>query len=163
MTYRFGPYLLDTVSQRLFRGSCARSIPGKLFEALVLLLEADGSLVTKECFFESLWPPGRGSGGNLAQHIFMLRGFLAEEPDRPMIVTVPRKGYRLAVPVENKGGALTMKGTCEACNAVLEPAGEAYICSYECTFCRQCADERDRRCPNCGGELVARPRRFSES
>jgi hypothetical protein len=32
------------------------------------------------------------------------------------------------------------------------------ICSFECTFCRHCADAVLRgRCPNCGGELVRRP------
>jgi hypothetical protein len=37
------------------------------------------------------------------------------------------------------------------------------ICSFECTFCRKCAEEiLHRRCPNCGGELVPRPRRPAE-
>ena len=32
------------------------------------------------------------------------------------------------------------------------------ICSFECTFCRDCVDTRlGGRCPNCGGNLVARP------
>jgi DNA-binding winged helix-turn-helix (wHTH) protein len=160
MTYRFGPYLLDSISQRLHRGAQAKPVPGKLFEILVMLLHADGGVVTKDEFFEALWPAGSVSDANLAQHVFMLRELLEEKPSRPMILTVARKGYRLAVPVESKGG-LTMKGTCEACNAALEPAGEAYVCSFECTFCRSCADARERRCPNCGGELVARPRRFT--
>jgi uncharacterized protein len=34
------------------------------------------------------------------------------------------------------------------------------ICSFECTFCRDCATAAlAGSCPNCGGELVARPRR----
>jgi len=34
------------------------------------------------------------------------------------------------------------------------------ICSFECTFCADCAQTRlNGRCPNCGGELVKRPRR----
>lgn len=37
--------------------------------------------------------------------------------------------------------------------------GVAMICSYECTFCPACAQAMEQRCPNCGGELVARPRR----
>ena len=36
---------------------------------------------------------------------------------------------------------------------------ELYVCSYECTFCRACTEEMGRVCPNCGGELVGRPRR----
>jgi len=35
----------------------------------------------------------------------------------------------------------------------------ATICSFECTFCTACAAELKDVCPNCGGELVARPRR----
>ncbi len=55
--------------------------------------------------------------------------------------------------------ALEMKPACERCEAGLAEDGEAHICSYECTFCRNCTIEMHRRCPNCGGELVARPRR----
>lgn len=55
--------------------------------------------------------------------------------------------------------ALTMKPGCERCEVALPEGGEAYICSYECTFCRDCTTEMHHTCPNCGGELVARPRR----
>jgi hypothetical protein len=56
--------------------------------------------------------------------------------------------------------ALEMKPRCERCQAGLPPDGEdAFVCSYECTFCRACADAMKATCPNCGGELVRRPRR----
>jgi hypothetical protein len=56
--------------------------------------------------------------------------------------------------------ALEMKTACEKCGAKLQPNGEeAYICSYECTFCTNCAESMNAVCPNCGGELVVRPRR----
>ena len=56
---------------------------------------------------------------------------------------------------------LEMKSNCESCDATLSSdAGNALICSYECTFCSECATGKlDNICPNCGGELVARPRR----
>jgi hypothetical protein len=56
--------------------------------------------------------------------------------------------------------ALEMKEKCERCGGALPPDGEAYICSYECTYCRACAEEMQRVCPNCRGELVPRPRRI---
>ncbi|WP_307270938.1 DUF1272 domain-containing protein [Labrys wisconsinensis] len=32
------------------------------------------------------------------------------------------------------------------------------ICTFECTFCRDCVETRlGGRCPNCGGEFVRRP------
>ena len=54
---------------------------------------------------------------------------------------------------------LAMKAECERCAEALGPSAEAYICSYECTFCRTCADALAFVCPNCGGELVRRPAR----
>jgi hypothetical protein len=56
---------------------------------------------------------------------------------------------------------LELRPNCECCNIDLPPhSPEAMICSFECTFCRACAGGvLDGRCPNCGGELVARPRR----
>jgi uncharacterized protein len=55
--------------------------------------------------------------------------------------------------------ALEMKSQCEKCGAPLRPDDVARICSYECTFCEKCSQEMQNVCPNCGGELVARPRR----
>lgn len=54
--------------------------------------------------------------------------------------------------------ALEMKSTCERCQSQLNPPVEAYICSFECTFCPACAKALDATCPNCGGEIVRRPR-----
>lgn len=58
--------------------------------------------------------------------------------------------------------ALEMKTACERCGTSLLPEGEAWICSYECSFCAACAEHMSQRCPNCGGELVKRPCRRSE-
>ena len=54
---------------------------------------------------------------------------------------------------------LQLRPSCECCDRDLPPAStEAMICSFECTFCRSCAESvLDSRCPNCGGELVRRP------
>jgi len=56
---------------------------------------------------------------------------------------------------------LQLRPNCECCNRDLPPESpEAMICSFECTFCRACAGGvLGGKCPNCGGELVARPRR----
>jgi hypothetical protein len=54
---------------------------------------------------------------------------------------------------------LDMKPRCEKCHAALAPDGDAFICSYECTFCPPCSEAMSRVCPNCRGELVRRPRR----
>jgi uncharacterized protein len=60
---------------------------------------------------------------------------------------------------------LELRPTCENCNTLLPPDSlEARICSYECTFCAQCADGvLGNVCPNCGGGFVQRPVRPSKN
>jgi len=55
--------------------------------------------------------------------------------------------------------ALEMRTSCERCGARLGVGDDARICSHECTFCPDCASAMTDTCPNCGGELVRRPRR----
>jgi len=54
---------------------------------------------------------------------------------------------------------LELRPACECCDKDLAPdSRDALICSYECTFCRDCAETRlGGRCPNCGGGFEARP------
>ena len=56
---------------------------------------------------------------------------------------------------------LELSPGCECCDRDLPPdSTQARICSFECTFCADCAESKlGGVCPNCGGELVARPRR----
>jgi uncharacterized protein len=57
--------------------------------------------------------------------------------------------------------ALELRAECERCGAALAADADARICSYECTFCPECAAAMDDVCPNCSGELVRRPRRIA--
>ena len=53
---------------------------------------------------------------------------------------------------------LEMRGACERCGAKLTPEEPAWICVHECTLCTDCTEAMQHVCPNCGGELVKRPR-----
>lgn len=55
--------------------------------------------------------------------------------------------------------SLELRPNCECCDFGLPPSSrDAYICSFECTFCGECAATKlGFRCPNCCGELVRRP------
>jgi len=59
---------------------------------------------------------------------------------------------------------LELRPNCELCNRDLPPqSADAMICTFECTFCRECANHKLRMiCPNCGGNLVQRPERPAE-
>ncbi len=56
---------------------------------------------------------------------------------------------------------LALRPSCECCDTDLPPESPlARICSFECTFCATCAERHLHGvCPNCGGELLPRPRR----
>lgn len=54
---------------------------------------------------------------------------------------------------------LEIRPSCECCDRNLAPTStDVLICAYECTWCRDCAENAlEGICPNCGGELVRRP------
>ena len=54
---------------------------------------------------------------------------------------------------------LALKPNCECCDKDLPPeSSDAVICSFECTFCRNCSENKlNNQCPNCGGNFVSRP------
>jgi len=54
---------------------------------------------------------------------------------------------------------LELRPSCECCDRDLPPdSPDARICTYECTFCAECVEERLRGvCPNCGGGFERRP------
>jgi uncharacterized protein len=61
--------------------------------------------------------------------------------------------------------ALQLRPNCEYCDKDLPPSSpEARICSYECTFCADCAESKlVNVCPNCGGGFAARPIRPTQA
>lgn len=54
---------------------------------------------------------------------------------------------------------LELRPNCECCDCDLPPSSpDAFICTFECTFCRTCKEGvLDHTCPNCGGNLERRP------
>ena len=54
---------------------------------------------------------------------------------------------------------LELRPNCECCDRDLPPASpDAMICTFECTFCQSCVEQRlDGVCPNCGGDFQPRP------
>ncbi|MDP0399138.1 DUF1272 domain-containing protein [Tsukamurella strandjordii] len=54
---------------------------------------------------------------------------------------------------------LEIRPNCECCGRDVAPdSRDVFICTFECTWCRSCNDEKlHGTYPNCGGELVRRP------
>lgn len=59
---------------------------------------------------------------------------------------------------------LALRPNCECCDRDLPPeSADARICTFECTFCTDCADGVLKGvCPNCGGNFTPRPIRPAE-
>jgi hypothetical protein len=59
---------------------------------------------------------------------------------------------------------LEIKPVCENCGKPLPyNSAEAMICTFECTFCKNCVEEvLFNVCPNCGGGFETRPVRPSD-
>jgi len=76
-------------------------LEAKPLEVLSYLLQHAGGVVTKDELLESVWPGTAVVDGSLATAISKLRRAIGDE-DQLTIITVPRTGYRLAVPVQSK-------------------------------------------------------------
>jgi len=62
---------------------------------------------------------------------------------------------------EEKNGSLmqlmsTAKPQCEKCGKALAASSDGQACSFQCTFCDDCARALAAVCPNCGGALASR-------
>ena len=98
--YQFGPYVLDRERTTLTKDGQDLLLPPKLFELLAVLVFSCGDVVTKDELLEALWPDAFVEESNLTQSIFSLRKRLGKtSEDEDYIQTVPRRGYRLRVPV----------------------------------------------------------------
>ena len=96
--WRFADYEFDELGRELRVKGRAVELESKPLDILLQLLLHAGEVVTKEELLESVWPDVMVVDGSLATAVSKLRKAMGDE-DHPAIVTVPRVGYRLAVPV----------------------------------------------------------------
>jgi DNA-binding winged helix-turn-helix (wHTH) protein/TolB-like protein/Tfp pilus assembly protein PilF len=98
--YEFGSFRLEPSERLLSRAGESVSLPPKAFETLLLLVRNSGHVLSKDELMRKLWPDTFVEENNLTQHISLLRRALGETQtgDR-YIETVPRMGYRFAMPV----------------------------------------------------------------
>ncbi len=97
--YRFGEFRVDTRSRSLQRGQELVPLSPKAFEVLLVLLQRNGGIVSKEELMKAVWPESFVEESNLTQTVFVLRKALRETPDERYILTVQGRGYRFAAKV----------------------------------------------------------------
>jgi len=99
--YRFGPFHLDVRERRLSRGGTAIPLRMKVFDALCVLVEHAGRLVTKQELLDAVWPDTAVEENSVTHTMSVLRKALGEHATGQQYVeTVPRVGYRFAAAVE---------------------------------------------------------------
>ncbi len=94
--YIFGEFRLDPDSGLLFQREGHVPLAPKILKTLVVLVEHGGSLLTKDELMKAVWPDTFVEEGNLTVNIHALRKVLGDH----LIETIPRRGYRFAVPVQ---------------------------------------------------------------
>lgn len=99
--YRFAQFSLDPVDRQLKHGEQPVELNARYFDALMLLVREQGTLVSKERFLDEVWNGATVSDEALSQCIKMLRRQLGDNATKPIfIATVPKHGYRFIAPVE---------------------------------------------------------------
>ncbi len=101
---RFGSFHLDVEQQELFKNGSRVRVQGKVCEALLILVENPGEVVTRETLRARLWPTNTqiNYDANVNTTVNKLRQVLGDSPDRPVFVeTIPRKGYSFIANVES--------------------------------------------------------------
>src|SRR5580658_2547062 len=99
--YKFGVFTLNAGTMTLRKGEQVISLPPKVFDTLLALVERQGEVISKGQLMKTLWPDSFVEESNLAQNVFLLRKTLRRASgDEDYIQTVPKRGYRISVPVE---------------------------------------------------------------
>jgi eukaryotic-like serine/threonine-protein kinase len=102
--WKFADCELDEFRRELRVRGIAIELESKPLEVLIQLLHHAGEVVTKDELLESVWPGTLVVDGSLATAVSKLRRAMGDE-EQLTILTVPRVGYRLAVPVQSKAVA----------------------------------------------------------
>ena len=93
---RFGPFHIDQQRQQVFRGSTRLRLQGKVYQVLLVLLQKQGEVVTRDELKQALWPADThvNYDANVNTTVNKLRQALGESTDKPLYIeTIPRKGY----------------------------------------------------------------------
>jgi TolB-like protein/Flp pilus assembly protein TadD len=92
---KFGPFQFDVSRRELTRDGVPVELGTKALEILIVLLEANGGLVTKDDLMSRVWPGLVVEENNIQVHVSALRKALQDGKHGPaFIVTVPGRGYR---------------------------------------------------------------------
>src|ERR1043165_2950164 len=98
--YKFDSFIVDVEEQVLLRDGRMVPLTPKVFETLLLLVQHQGSVVTKQTILNTVWPDVFVEESNITFNITKLRKALGDTRKPPIYIeTVPRRGYRFKTEV----------------------------------------------------------------
>jgi DNA-binding winged helix-turn-helix (wHTH) protein len=108
----FGAFQLDLKNAELFKDGARVKLQGKVYHALLALLQKSGEIVTREELRLQLWRADThvNYDANVNTTVNKLRQVLGDSPERPAFVeTIPRKGYCFVAKVEYVDRPVTLR------------------------------------------------------
>lgn len=102
IVYQFAGFRLDAAERLLFSGSLAVTLPPRVFDTLLLLVQNAGHVLAKERMLDEIWEGSFVEENNLAQNISQLRRVLGKRGTVKFIETVPKYGYRFVAAVDTR-------------------------------------------------------------
>ncbi|NNE99151.1 MAG: hypothetical protein HKN25_09050 [Pyrinomonadaceae bacterium] len=98
--YEFDEYVLNAKEGNLWRNGELIKLPAKAFDTLLMLVERQGEVLSKDEMLETIWEGAFVEENNLSQKISILRRTFGK--DKTFIETVPKKGFRFVEPARAK-------------------------------------------------------------
>lgn len=99
--YEFGQFCLDTEERVLLKDGEHIQLTPKVFETLLLLVQNQGRILSKEEMLNTIWQDSFVEESNLAFNIRKLRQALGDDKGSPTFIeTIPRRGYRFKAEVK---------------------------------------------------------------
>ena len=99
--YAFGPFVVDGGRRFLLCDGQQVSVPPKVLDTLLTLVENRARVVTKDELMKAVWGDTIVEEGGLARNVSLLRKALGEKPDdHQYVVTVPGRGYQFVAEVQ---------------------------------------------------------------
>lgn len=95
--YEFDNFRLDAENPGLWCEGNLISVPPKILETLILLVEAQGEIVTRDELLDKVWKETFVEEGNINYTISQLRKILGE---KNLVKTIPKRGYRFLGKIE---------------------------------------------------------------
>ncbi len=100
-SYEFGPFRLDARERLLLRDGKGVALTPKVFDVLLVLVQHNGHILSKDEVMKHVWPNTAVEEGNISRNISTLRKALGEAPHKGQYIeTIPWRGYRFVANVK---------------------------------------------------------------